>query len=228
MKPPAYRRQAYVDRQTERIDETNHADASQVDRATENRRKTMTKDLGMRILVGTAILGTALSLTGCISPTKVAGAVTAPSTAATTAATTPTVAATTATPTPTKASTYKFGDTVSWEATGVSLTLSAPVPYKPSKYAIVPAGTSPVVFAITLKNGGTEAFDPGMVYMTASSGEAEAQSVFDSPALVGGPTTKLLPGKSVTWKVGFGVLNAADITAEITPSVLYDSAIFTS
>jgi len=38
----------------------------------------------------------------------------------------------------------------------------------------------------------------------------------------------LLPGKSVTWKEGYAVINPADITAEITPGMAYDSAIFTS
>jgi hypothetical protein len=187
-----------------------------------------------KVLVGTAALAVVLAGAGCTQGNaKTSDDIRVPSAAQTTTATqAPRTSAiptpTPTTPKPTTPSSYTFGETVTWEK-GVEVTVSAPAAYKPSKYVTVPSGTSPIVLTITLKNGGTEAFDPGLVYTTASSGSSEAESIFDSAAgLTGGPSTKVLPGKTVTWKEGFAVLNPADVTVEITPGMSYDSAIFTS
>lgn len=86
-----------------------------------------------------------------------------------------------------------------------------------------------VAFTVTIDNGATSNYDPTLFMASAQSGSVEASEVFDSEnGFNGPPTTKLLPGRTVTFKVGYGVQDPKDIVLEVTPGFDYDSAIFTS
>ncbi len=122
----------------------------------------------------------------------------------------------------------KFGQTYTY-TDGLAVTVSVPKAYKPSQYAACDKSKAYVSFTITIKNGTGKAFDPALFHETVQSGQSEGDTCFDTAqGLGGGPNTKLLAGRTVTWKTGFGIADPKDIVMEVTPSFDYDSAIFTN
>lgn len=120
-----------------------------------------------------------------------------------------------------------FGDAITY-SDGVSISVSAPAEFTPSQYAAGADQAHNVVFNITITNGSDTNLEPA-VYTRVSSGGVEANSVFDTDkGLVGGPTTVVLPGKTVTWKEGYSIADPADIVLQIAPSFDYDDSIFTN
>lgn len=134
----------------------------------------------------------------------------------------------TPTPTPSADTNAKFGETVSYK--GIDLSVGVPAAFTPSEYASGGTQPSNVIVDITIKNTGTENFDPALINVTASSGGAEATGVYDSDnALNGAPTTTIPAGQTVTWKQGFNVANPADIIMDVNPGVFeFKTATFTS
>jgi hypothetical protein len=110
------------------------------------------------------------------------------------------------------------------------VSVSQPVIFKPSEYAAgVVAGQKAVQFVITITNGTGKVYDPSLFNTTASSGGAEASSIFSSSqGISGSPDTKVLPGKKVSFKDAYSVVDPKDITLEVTPGFEYNSAIFTN
>ncbi len=107
-----------------------------------------------------------------------------------------------------------FGETLTRDD-GLELTVSEPQPFTPSEWAAGGEGSAQHVrFEITITNGTAEKFDPSMIYPTVTSGGVEGEEVFDE-GLDGAPMTTVLPGKSVTFPIGFGVEDAADVLMEI-------------
>lgn len=111
----------------------------------------------------------------------------------------------------------EFGQAVSWD--DVDIVVSPPKPFEPSQYA---AGAEEfpdtVSMQIKLTNTGDEPFNPILVTVTASSGEAEASPVFDAEKGIDTPpTTAVRPGKSVKWSVVFNVADADDVLVQVTP-----------
>jgi hypothetical protein len=141
-----------------------------------------------------------------------------------------TIESVTPTPTPEEESgPAAFGKTFTYED-GLAVTIGAPKKFSPSdsSFGGEGKGTS-MQFQVTLKNATGATFDPSMASASVSSGEAEAEEIFDSAKKVGGaPETKVLNGKTVKFNVGFHVLNPKDITMEFTPSFEHDAAIFTN
>jgi hypothetical protein len=122
----------------------------------------------------------------------------------------------------------KFGETYSY-GDGLQITVSKPAPYRPSQYAACEKGATHLVWTVTVKNGTAEPYDPGGYSDTVQSGQSEGSSCFDTAkGLEGEPSTTLLAGRTVTWKVGFGVENPNDVVMEVRPGFEYESAIFTS
>jgi hypothetical protein len=134
------------------------------------------------------------------------------------------------TPTPTPTSTNAaFGGSFTW-TDGVSVTVAAPAPYEPSKYA---AGTDKftnfVSFQITINNGTAGNFDPSQFYATVSSASTEGDQVYDSANNINGaPDTAVLPGRQVVFQLAFGVQDPADLVMEVRPGFEYKDAIFTT
>jgi len=121
-----------------------------------------------------------------------------------------------------------FGETVTWD-NNVSLSVSVPAPYTPSEYAAgAVEGHSTVAFEFVLTNNSDENYEP-LVYGTATSGGVEAPGVFDTAEGYSfPPTTVLLPGQTLKWKQAYSVLDAANITMQISAGFEYDDAIFTN
>lgn len=121
-----------------------------------------------------------------------------------------------------------FGQVVSWD--GVDVTVGKPKPFEPSATA---AGADQfpdtLAFDIKLTNTGDEPFDPNLAYVTASSAEQEASSVFDSEKGVNGPPqTPVMPGKSAKWTVVFNVADASDVVLQLTPDMLMEPVLFST
>lgn len=132
------------------------------------------------------------------------------------------------TPTPTEpGGVAKFGKTYTW-TDGLSVTVSAPAPYTPSQYAAgVTKGVPNVVVGITIVNKTKAPFDPVLFHVTAQSGNEEAKKIFDTNVGTT-PTTKVLPGREVTFKMAFSAPAPNDMVLEVTPSFDHDSVIYTS
>jgi len=123
---------------------------------------------------------------------------------------------------------HAFGETVTWD-NNVSLSVSVPAPYTPSDYAAgAVEGHSTVLFEFVLSNNSDENYEP-LVYGTATSGGVEAPGVFDTAEGIGfPPTTVLLPGQTIKWLQAYSVLDAANITMQVSAGFTYDDAIFTN
>jgi hypothetical protein len=115
-----------------------------------------------------------------------------------------------------------WAETLTYED-GLAISVSQPTGYAPSEWA---AGTdgfaSFVVLNVTVTNGTAVAYSPASLRIAATSGGAAAGSVFDS-AMDGqgadlgmSPNADILPGQSVTWAVGYGVANTADLTVDVS------------
>jgi len=126
--------------------------------------------------------------------------------------------------------TAKFGGAGFTWTDGLAVKVSKPAAFTPSDTA---AGSDQfdkfVVMTVTITNGSKAKYDPSLFYMTVSSGDQEADQVYDSAqGISGSPSTSVLAGRSVTFKQAFGVKDPKDIVAEVRPGFDYDSAIFTS
>lgn len=125
--------------------------------------------------------------------------------------------------------TSPFGTAYTW-SDGISMTVSKPTVFKPSSSAAgVEKGKTPVVVTVTLVNKSGKAFDPVLAHLTAQSSNEEAESIYDSASKIsGGPSTKVLDGREVTWKQAFSVADPKDVVVEASPGMLYDSVLFKS
>jgi len=119
----------------------------------------------------------------------------------------------------------KFGETVTFD--GLSVGVSAPEAFSPSQYAFGADQAANVKFTVTLTNTGSEGYDPVLTFISASSGQQEATQIFDE-ALVGAPTTTILPGQAVSYQVGFSVADPAQIVLDVTGGFDYETVTYTS
>lgn len=133
-------------------------------------------------------------------------------------------------PTPEETSdTLKFGQTQKYED-GLSLTVAAPKPYKPSQYAAVEGKDKYYVqFTVTIVNKTGKPYDPVLFSASVQSANQEGHQVFDTGTGVEGPPeTKILNGREAKFRIAFGVANPKDIVLEAAPGFEYDSALFTN
>ena len=80
---------------------------------------------------------------------------------------------------------------------------------------------------VTVLNGTSATYEPALFNLSAQSGDAESEQVFDSGNGVGGsPNTKLLKGRQAKWKVAFAVKNPKDLVVEVTPDFEHDPVIY--
>lgn len=132
-----------------------------------------------------------------------------------------------AAPAPDQSGALKFGQSHVYE-NGVEMTVSAPAKYKPGKYFA--GGEGAAQFAkvtVSIKNGSTQAFEPTMALLTASSAGQESHQIFDGK-VGGSPSTSVLPGKTVKWDVAFGVQSLDDLTIEGSPAFDYANTVWTN
>jgi hypothetical protein len=122
---------------------------------------------------------------------------------------------------------YKFGQTVTFED-GSTLVAGPPVKFTPDQYA---AGGEKfkyhVKFKVTFTNKTSEVFDPTLTTGSVTSGEREGDSVYQDG--LDAPDNKILPGKRITWWMGYGVDNPNDVQLTVSMGFLdYEDAIFTA
>src|SRR5690625_3882480 len=122
-----------------------------------------------------------------------------------------------------------FGSTWAW-VDGLEVSVTKPTPFTPSTWASGGESyDSHVKFDVTITNGTGQAFDPSMALVYASGAGVEGEEVFDSEGgLDGSPMTRVLPGQSVTWTVGFGIGGSNDLVIQVEPDFEHEAAIFTA
>lgn len=122
----------------------------------------------------------------------------------------------------------KFGQTVTFPD-GMKVTVTDKGTFKPSdSAAVIKKAKKYEQYQVTLTNGSKKKFDPALVSVSLQDGEDTSEQVVDVEKSIGiGPTTKLLPGRTVKWKVAFGT-NTKDLVMEVTAGFDNDPAIFTS
>jgi hypothetical protein len=122
---------------------------------------------------------------------------------------------------------YKFGQSVKF-GDGSTLKVGTPVKFTPDKYAIS-GDKRPMYlkFKCTFTNKTQEVFDPALTTASASADGEEGESVYQNG--LDAPDNKVLPGKSVTWWMGYGVKSKKDLQLEVNIGFLdHDTVIFTS
>lgn len=121
----------------------------------------------------------------------------------------------------------KFGEDWEYED-GMTVKVTAPTAFTPSTYAAGGEGhQSHIKTSVTITNGTSASFDPTLAMDTVTSGGAEGDPVFDD-GLEGSPMATLLPGRSITYDVGYGVNDPSDVTIEVSPDWDHEPAIFTA
>lgn len=122
-----------------------------------------------------------------------------------------------------------FGGSVKYDD-GLTVKLSQPETFAPDETAFT-EGNNPhyVKFTVTITNDTDERFDPLMTYISLASGDTEGTPVFDVVnGLSSPPETAIVPGKSRSWVVAFGVTDPDDLTAQVgMGDMVHDDALFT-
>jgi hypothetical protein len=158
-----------------------------------------------------AAVGAGLLLTGCM-PVATTFTSTPPSGQATTPAAVTTAQAGSA------ANPLQFGG--QWASKVLAITVTAPEPYTPSPNQFLRRPARCVTITITVTNKSTsQPLNAMAVIVQANAAGAQAESVVDTAANVGSPTSDILPGKSLTWREAFGVPQAAAGTTDFEVQV---------
>jgi hypothetical protein len=130
-----------------------------------------------------------------------------------------------------QSTTGEFGQKITWPD-GVAVSVSKPEPYKPSGSAAAGPAARFVSMKVTLTNGSDKDLAATGTTLSATANGTPAEQVFDSAkGLNGSPNSTVLPGKSVTFTIAFGLpsKSAADLQVELRPGfgIGYQPAIFT-
>ena len=110
-----------------------------------------------------------------------------------------------------------------------SLAVGKPSSFKPGEWAIGKEKfTKFVVFDVRVVNKTGKPWDPSLISATIQSSNQEGSQVYDSGSLGEDPSTELLNGREVKFKIAFGVHEPKDLVLATAPDFAHDSAIFTS
>jgi hypothetical protein len=122
---------------------------------------------------------------------------------------------------------YKFGQTVKFKD-GSTLIVGKPVKFKKDKYAAGGEGKKVFLkFQATFTNGTKDVFDPALTTGSATGGGTEGESIYQEG--LDAPDNKVLPGKKVTWWMGYGLDSDKDLQLEVNVGFLdYGTVIFTN
>lgn len=108
-----------------------------------------------------------------------------------------------------------FGDTYTWPD-GLEVTISQPVEYTPSEYAVgAVEGETALAYDVTITNGTKEDVESLGINFTVASGGQEGTAIFDTDGGVEMPTSTILPGKSLTWKIAYSVADPTDVQISV-------------
>lgn len=117
------------------------------------------------------------------------------------------------------------GDWATWPD-GIKVTISDPVPYIPGEYAATGGEHETyLTFNVLVKNTGDKLYDPTLFMTSMSADGHEGESVFDDKMGLT-PQTALLPGKSMSFPVAFGVQSTTDLVVQVSPGFGYHAVVF--
>ncbi|MBD2760585.1 hypothetical protein IEE94_13835 [Yimella sp. cx-573] len=113
------------------------------------------------------------------------------------------------------AKTKPFGSTFTWDDK-LAITVSKPQPFTPSEYTATDSKFKKfVTMDVELKNGTSKVYETFSITLSGTSGDQQTDQIFDSANGVEMPTAKLLPGKSLKFKVAFGYTPGQDFTVVV-------------
>ena len=120
-----------------------------------------------------------------------------------------------------------LGETFTWED-GTTARIEAPQSFQKSEWAAGGEGYSNTIsFKVTVTNVSDVPLDASFTSPVVTSGEREGDEIFDDE-VGGGPTSSILPGRTVTFTVAYGVDDPADIVAEFAPTWDHQAAYWTT
>ncbi|MBC9958306.1 hypothetical protein [Yimella sp. cx-51] len=110
-----------------------------------------------------------------------------------------------------------FGKTYQWD-NKVSVTVKDATDFTPSDYTTKNSRFSKFTKAtITLTNNTDKPIEARNLRTSATSGDRQTPELYDYKNDVGRPSTaKILPGKSLSWEVGYGYTSGEDLTVTLT------------
>ena len=97
----------------------------------------------------------------------------------------------------------KFGQTFKLD-NGAEITVSKPAKFRSSNTAAPKQNAAGALFTVTVKNGTKVPMNLALATISAATGSADADEIFDSKAnVMGTPSTRVRPGGSSSWKAAF-------------------------
>lgn len=121
----------------------------------------------------------------------------------------------------------ELGEDFVWED-GTTASVSEPTTYTPSEWAAGGEGyDSHVSFKVTVTNGSDVPLDASFTSPTVQSGEREGDEIYDDE-MGGSPDSSILPGRTVTFTVAYGVDDPSDLIVEFSPTWDHDAAYWTT
>ncbi|QNK82583.1 hypothetical protein [Nakamurella sp. PAMC28650] len=171
---------------------------------------------------GATVTVTAAGVASTVTVTQSVGAAHAASSLALAASSAPS-----ASPAASGQTTNKLGGPAVTYESGLAIKVGQPAPYTPSQYATTSTFKSYVMLEVTITNGTRANFNPILLTETIQSGNLAATQIFDT-GLSAPNQTMLLPGRSLAYKVGFGVKDPKDVVLQVSPGFTYTPTIFTS
>ena len=124
-----------------------------------------------------------------------------------------------------------FGDTYVYDS-GLAVTVGEPAPVTPSATASGGEGAASFVrFEVTVVNNGRRDLDMSRFLTDVTSGNQEADEVFDSEmGLNGYPDDSLASESTVSFAIGYGVADPSSMVMEVDPDYEsdLDPAVFTT
>jgi hypothetical protein len=110
--------------------------------------------------------------------------------------------------------TANFGKTGYQYQDGLRVDISEGTEFTPSEWAAADDADLYLKYAVTITNDTDQTFDPSGFYTTLASGGAEMSEVFDDG--LEAPSTPVMPGKAVTFNIGYPILDPDDVTMNVS------------